>query len=125
MRTLNFWVNFNLKNKEGKNLTKSETISGFVNNKDNQNVFYYSEIKKEFETWIKEINDRRRSITHKVVEKRMQGSFSVTANWDNLDNVNLTKNITIGILDIKDLETYCQDKLDKLKNLIQEYFKDY
>jgi len=126
MRTINFLIKFNLKNKEKRILESYPPIRKFVENKNNENIYYYSEIKKEFSEWISKVNDNRDDITHKWVKKRMRGTFSVISNWDNLGKINLTKNITAGILehDIEDLEKYCQDKLDKLKKFIEQYFKN-
>mgnify|MGYP001578276828 CR=1 FL=1 len=115
MRTTNFLANFTLKNKAGWEISrKFPTTKEFIEKPRYEGMYYRAEMKREFDIWIEEVNKKRGEIIHKIAEKKMQGSFSVTAKWDNKDNVDLTKNITIGILDITDLEGYWQDKKNKV-----------
>src|SRR3989344_668851 len=123
MRTINFLVKFNLKNKEVKNSGRWETIGKFLSNLNNKEVFYFNKLKEEFDNWIKDVNDKRGDITHKVAEKNMTGSLSVKAEWDRDGNAILIKKIKIENMGIEDLEEYCQDKLEKLKNFIESYFR--
>jgi hypothetical protein len=127
MRSVNFLIKFNLKNKEGQTFERWPSIKKFLDNVNNRAVHYYTNIKEEFDEWVSEVNTNRNNITHKWIEKRMLGTFSVESYLDESGKINLTKKITAGILehDTDNLEEYCQDKLNRLKKFIESYFNSY
>lgn len=128
IRTVDFWMKFNLKNKEGEAQKRWETIGQFLkeeNHEKNKNKFYYCEAKTEYKNWISKINEKRKDIMHRVVEKRMHGSFSVNWKWNEENEVDFINNSDIGILDIENLKTYCLATLNNLENFIINYFKAF
>lgn len=128
IRTIDFWVKFNLKNKEGEVQERWDTIGKFLsedNYEKNKSKFYYPYAKVEYSDWISEVNIKRQEITHKVVEKKMHGSLSVKWKKNEKNEIDFINHSDISLLDVENLETYCLDKLNKLENFITNYFKTY
>ena len=128
MRTINFLVKFDLKEAD-KMGGKYPTIGQFlhINNFEKyKDHFFYSEFRSQFDNWIKNVNFHRGDITHKYIIKEMYGFLTCKIGSDEKGNPKPDEKVTVGIkeYDIENFESYCKEKLDKLKDLINKYFQE-
>lgn len=126
MRTINFLVKFNIKNKENKILKNYPTIWAFLygeHSDEYKKYYFYPELKKSYIKWIEEIKKLRDKVTHRYLIKKMVGFL--VFKWERSNEEIKPEGETIvGIheYNIDNIEIYCNEKLRKLGDLIKNYF---